>query len=443
MRAGLLGTGVLALSMMGAIGAGGAPPDKEQDVVTKQDYERLRAEMDAMKQEMDAIKKDRAAQAAEIEAMKKDRVRPQDLDQAIEEIEKDAKKRSDLLGDLHAGDTKLLLTGYAFAGYNNRHHDTNTFDAGFNPIFVWQLSDRILFQGEVELTFNSDGGTDVSLEQADISYIFNDWLTVGAGRFLLPFGIFNERLHPAWINKLPDRPLPFEDEVGIAPEFDIGAYARGGLPLGSTRLNYAVYVLNGPTLITDPADGNVGSLNFEKTTDQNHNKAVGGRVGFLPIPELEAGYSVQYAKVSPSGFESVYALLQDVDVSYKRDIDALAGTVDLRAEWVWSNVETASFATKVDHELRFSNDRNGGYLQAAYRPSDVNFKPLRNFEFIVRYDMLSVPNKAPGVTDERRWTLGLDYWISPYMVIKTAYEFDHRRNEEGQDAFLIQTAVGF
>jgi len=205
-------------------------PAADKDFVTKQDYERLRAQMESMQQEIDTLKKDRAAQAAEVETLKKDHVRQADLDKAIDEIEKDAKKRSDLLADVRTGNN-MLLTGYAFAAYNNRHHDTNTFDAGFNPIFIWKLSDRILFESEVELTFNSEGDTDVSLEFADISYIVNDYLTVGAGKFLLPFSIFNERLHPAWINKLPDRPLPFDDEVGIAPEFDIGAFARGGAPL--------------------------------------------------------------------------------------------------------------------------------------------------------------------------------------------------------------------
>ena len=75
-----------------------------------------------------------------------------------------------------------------------------------------------------------------------MTYIVNDYFTVGAGKFLLPLGIFNERLHPAWINKLPDRPLPYDDEVGIAPEAGIGAFIRGAVPKDSTKWNYAFYI---------------------------------------------------------------------------------------------------------------------------------------------------------------------------------------------------------
>jgi hypothetical protein len=436
----ILGTSALAVCLLGGPAAGQqAAADK--DAVSKQDYDRLRGQVDTMRQELDAIKKDRAAQATELDSLKKDRVRQADLDQVVDELQKDAKKRTEGLSDMRLGDTKLLLTGYAFAGYVNRRHDTNNFDAGFNPIFVWQLSDRIFVEAEVEMVFNSDGSTDTGLEYANINYIVNDYLTLGAGKFLLPFGIFNEKLHPAWINKLPDRPLAFADETGLAPEFDIGAFARGGAPVGSTRINYAAYVVNGPSLINDPAAENVGSLSFEHS-DNNHNKAVGGRIGFLPVPEFEAGYSVQYGKVSPSGSDSVYALLQDVDVSYKRDIEAIAGTLDLRAEWVWSNVEKATYATDAGN-LRFNNDRNGGYLQAAYRPTKVALKALRDFEFIARYDLMNIPSKAPGVADENRWTLGVDYWVTPSMVVKVAYEFDHKRHEDGNDAFLVQTAIGF
>ena len=45
---------------------------------------------------------------------------------------------------------------------------------------------------------------------------------------------------------------------------------------------------------------------------------------------------------------------------------------------------------------------------------------------VVRFDMLNQPKDAPGGFDEHRWTVGLDYWITPRAVVKTAYEFDHQ-----------------
>jgi len=46
--------------------------------------------------------------------------------------------------------------------------------------------------------------------------------------------------------------------------------------------------------------------------------------------------------------------------------------------------------------------------------------------------------------DEQRWTLGLNYWLTPSAVIKAAYEFDDKNGgARDQDAFMMQVAVGF
>ena len=142
--------------------------------------------------------------------------------------------------------------------------------------------------------------TEVGLEYAQISYLLNDYVTLGAGKFLSPFGVFRERLHPAWINKLPDAPLPF-GHGGLGPTSELGFEVRGGIPVGPTKMNYTVYVSNGPRLITDE-DHEAGLLSSSNFEDVDDNKAIGGRIGFLPIPELELGYSMQYAEVaSPVG----------------------------------------------------------------------------------------------------------------------------------------------
>jgi hypothetical protein len=139
-------------------------------------------------------------------------------------------------------------------------------------------------------------------------------------------------------------------------------------------------------------------------------------------------------------------LLQDVDVSYKRDVGAIAGDIDLRAEWVWSQVDKATYdptGALGFGPLSFSNNRNGGYLQAAYRPSKADNSLLRNTQFVGRFDLLDVPNNAPGSFDEKRYTLGVDYWVTPSVVVKAAYEFDDRRGAQDQNAFLLQLAYGF
>jgi hypothetical protein len=427
----------LLLFWFGA-GFGQATAGDGDKYVSKEEYDKLKQEMEQMKAEMAELKQQQQAG------------RGSDLEAALGDLEKQIKTVKDEAEITRPGSTKFLLTGYGFAGFNSPRNGNSTFDAGFNPIFLWQLSDRLLFEGELEFELVTPNGTgssetETSLEYADISYILNDYMTVGGGKFLLPFGIFNERLHPAWINKLPNRPLPFDDDVGIAPEAGIGAFLRGAFPAGSTKFNYAVYVDNGPALFTDDPD-EAGRLDFDNYSDNNHNKAVGTRIGFLPIPELEFGYSLQGAKVNPGNFEEVDMFLQALDVSYVREIRPLYGTIDTRAEWVWSDVDDATYDPTGQlgfGPLQFGNDRNGGYFQLAYRPSLASERIIKNLEFVLRYDRLQVPDNSPGSSDESRWTPGIDYWVTPSMVVKVAYQFDETSGAPDQDMLFVQAAMGF
>ena len=397
-------------------------------------------EVQTLKAEVATLKQERAVQIEDVNQVNQTL---DELNAQVAAVKKEADRN-------RIGDTKFLLTGYGFASYTDRQTENSTFSAGFNPIFLWEISDRLLFEAEVEYELTTPRNTEdesgtseteTSLEYANMTYIINDYMTVGAGKFLLPLGIFNQWLHPAWINKLPDRPLPYDDEVGIVPEAGIGAFIRGAVPYGSTKWNYALYIDNGPALITDDAD-EVGMMDFDNFDDNNHNKAVGGRVGFLPIPELEVGYSIQAAKVNPEDFQKVDALFQVVDFSYMKQIEWLRGTVDVRSEWAWSDVDDATYDTP-DGPLRFDNDRSAYYVQAAYRPTMVADKVLKNLEFVLRYDKLDVPDDAPGSSDEFRWTPGIDYWITPSAVVKVAYQFDETSGSEDRNAFLLQTAIGF
>ena len=431
--------------------------------VSREEYEKLRAEMQAMKAEMDALRQERRATgpgdeklqaqvariSVDVDQMKTQKSgQSQEFDQYAEEMDRKLKKLQDEADFTRPGSTKFLVTGFTTAEFIYRENEGSTFSAGFNPIFLWKMSDRLFAEAELEfslITPEEGSQTETSLEYANISYVVNDFVTVGAGKFLLPFGIFNERLHPNWINKLPDAPLPFDDELGIAPEAGIGAFVRGGVPAGPTKFVYDAYIDNGPSLITtDPAQA--GRLDFDNFEDNNYNKAVGGRLGYLPLPELEVGYSVQYAKVNPGDFEDVHAFLQDIDVSYVRELGWLQGTIDARAEWVWSEVENATYdptGALGFGPLNFDNDRNGGYLQLAYRPTKVSNKIIRNLEFVMRYDMLDVPEGSPGGVDEHRWTPGIDYWVTPSMVVKAAYQFVESNGAEDQNAVLLQAALGF
>ena len=86
---------------------------------------------------------------------------------------------------------------------------------------------RVLVEAELELEVE-DSETNMELEYGEITYLVNDYVTLGAGVFLSPFGVFRERLHPAWINKMPDAPLALGHD-GINSQSELGVQARGAL----------------------------------------------------------------------------------------------------------------------------------------------------------------------------------------------------------------------
>ncbi len=416
-----------------------AEPAKEQAVsekyVTREEYDKLLKELEAIKASLKTATVQKAAEAKETE-------------ETTSGFAKELKDVKSLATAALPGTTKGLITGYGFAGYTDRKGEKGTFEASFNPIFHWLLTDRLSVESELELGLGrnaaGEGETTLELEYAALSYIANDYLTLRAGKFLSPFGTFATRLHPAWINKLPDAPLAF-GHGGLAPTAEIGFQASGGAPIGPTKFNYAAYVSNGPRLNTgknDPMEA--GMLHFDNNVDINNNKAFGTRIGFLPIPALELGYSFQYARVGEDVNASAY--LHSVDLGYVRDSQFLKGTIDLRAQWVWSQVSDVTYDTGTG-PFTFNNQRDGGYVQLAYRPSKLNNAFLKNLESVVRWDTINRPARAPMAADETRWTVGLNYWLTPSTVFKAAYQFGERRDpmnqNENVNAFLLQAAMGF
>jgi hypothetical protein len=444
MRATILATGALGLALAAGQVAwaqetppAGAqsPPAPAGNYVTREEYDKLRSEMQSVQKELAGIKADRAARQAEV-------------DQTFDEIQRDISTNRGLINELHLGTNRFTIAGDAEAGFTTVRKEPSSFDATFAPLFLWQLSDRLLFEGALDISGSTDpdtqtSSTDVTLTLANISYLVNDYVYVGGGLFAVPFAQYHWRFDPPWINPLPDDPLVFGDRA-IAPSSETGAFVGGGIPAGGTRIEYNVYVANGPTLITNDPDA-AGSLNFDDFTDLNNNKAVGGRIGWVPVPEFDVGYSIQYSKPGSSGFNDVYAVLQAVDAIYRKELEPILGTLTVRGEWVFTNVTKATYDPTGElgfGPLTFDNDRNGGYVLASYRPTRVSNKILKNTEFVGRYDIIDVSSDAPGGGEENRWTFGLDYWLTSSVVLKTAYQIDSKQVGPDQNAFFVQCGIG-
>ena len=176
----------------------------------------------------------------------------------------------------------IVFTGYGSATYEAAMNTAfeNNFTASISPIFLYNMGGDVLFETELEFGLSGEATT-TTLEYAQIDYLGFDKVIITAGKFLVPFGIFGERLHPTWINKLPTAPLLFGHAHGGVAEgsllpvlSDAGLMVRVAQPLGSSwNLNLSMYVTQGPTLVEADAQGD--------GHDDDHGDDQGGATDFI------------------------------------------------------------------------------------------------------------------------------------------------------------------
>ena len=266
-------------------------------------------------------------------------------------------------------------------------------DTQFNPVLLVPLGERWLVEsrGEFEGEFQHQPGgsfggpVNKHLDYLQADYIANAYLTITAGRFLTPFGIFNERLYPLWIRALQPDPLI----LPIATASSDGAMLRGGFPLSSAaNLNYAAYV-------------SVASIGIEGVESERH---VGGRAGFFfPGPRLELGGSWQKA-------------LQD----------DRKNALGLHLAW-----QPRAVPLSVHSEFVRSNQGSGYWVEGAYRLSQLRFwqRAMRRTELVARGQQFFVGNISPDVADSlglagagtREADFGANYFLKDGLKAVASY----------------------
>ena len=333
----------------------------------------------------------------------------------------------------------VVITGYADALYDKQDGKNGSFLLGsFNPIVLFRASDKVLFEGELEFSLASSGETDTELEYAQVDYAANDYLTVIAGKFLLPLGQFPEKLHPAWINKMPTLPFLYTGagmlmhDDGILPFGDVGVQGRGAMHLGQSPavLTYSAYLVNGPT-----QDPDTGKLSFMNGGDFNGTPSGGGRLAvFYPwsaYHDIEVGVSGQTGTWDQDNKLWWSAAVLDASLH-------LGPYTELRGEYVHTWQDTVAEGTLKPR---------GAYAQIAYKLAGLQLElPLLNdIEAVFRYDYLNTDgsDRTPGGR-AHGYALGLNYYLTNTLLVKGAYEFINGTDKANdRDRLTFEIAYGF
>jgi hypothetical protein len=356
---------------------------------------------------------------------------------------------------------QFVVAGYGTATWEAATGDEfpNDFSASISPVLLYSAGTDFLFEAELEFGLNGSATT-TTLEYAQLDYLGLDRFQLIFGKFLVPFGVFGERLHPSWINKLPSGPPVFGHAHGGVAEdallpvlSDAGIMVRFNQPLSDNwHLDLSAYATQGPQLAPDADDhadplaaahspvglnevrpvaravgdhGDGAELPAPAVAfgtafgDNNKNKMLGGRLGFVKGPSFEIHASAFHAMYDDDNYLDFLGAA--LSVEWRR------GGFEVRGEGVLTRQE---FIGETDFETL---EQSGFYAQLAHR--------VGNWEPIVRWGFLaeSTVDDAPVADSHSEVALGMDYWFRPAVPLKLAWEI----HEDRDDRFVVQWAFGF
>jgi len=319
--------------------------------------------------------------------------------------------------DNQAKDQKAFaMVGYATLNYRASGGESGFVSATYNPIFVYKINNKLSFNSELEIEVEDEWDGAFAIEFAELNYQINDNLAFYGGKFLSPIGAFQSRVHPAWINKSFDHPIGIQHEVNgikrLQGDSELGLGFRGGIHPGALRLNYDVYMTNGPRMNDD------GSVDWDNSGgDNNNSPAFGARIGILPFANstLEIGISGYYGKAGESGvYPNAKVSLLVFDLSYVKPTSI--GVFNLKGQFNDQMVSKENYPGTVVPGQDFTNTTTGAFAELGYRIGSSNF------ELVNRIANMNVPSEVTWGADQTRYTITLDYWLNWNSAIKLGYD---------------------
>lgn len=283
-----------------------------------------------------------------------------------------------------------------------------------NPVLLVPVGDNWLIEarGDLESAISPPpggggftGSLQTNVDYLQVDYIANRYMTITAGRFLTPFGIYNERLYPIWIRDLQTDPLILPIEGGAYGASN-GGMVRGGFDAtSSVEVNYAAFFSANSTVQNLQAD-----------------RAFGFRSGiFLPGPRLEVGGSFEHllqdARKNAFGFHFEWQprpLPLDIRAEYARSNGGsgywLEGAYKLSQAPVWSNeLRHVQMVARMQQFYEGATWWDGTpWVNTNMFEYGLNYYFRDDFRFVSSYGR----QFAPWGGNMNIWTLGLTYRLA-------------------------------
>jgi hypothetical protein len=315
-------------------------------------------------------------------------------------------------------DTGLAVHGFADvdAAWSTKNDPQRLrgFTGGTLDLYLTpQFGDRVKSLVELAVEYDDTGVVGIDMERLQIGYTLSDALTLWAGRFHTPIGLWNTSFHHgANLQTSIYRPrfVDFEDKGGIIAAHSVGLWASGRTSVTGGKVSYDAYVANGSS-IRDR------TLDFNAFTDDNSNKLVGVNVGFSPTGVLSG------LKVGVHGFSSrVDAVSDSHDVMNQTQLRMLGGYFGYDAD---------------DWEVigEFYGFRNSDVATGMHHSSNAWFtqvgKTFGQYTPFVRYERAALDpgdnyfaNQESG-RSYRRASVGVRYAIDPRSSFKVELGHTH------------------
>ncbi|MBI2506399.1 MAG: hypothetical protein HYW07_24550 [Candidatus Latescibacteria bacterium] len=211
-----------------------------------------------------------------------------------------------------------------------------TFDQHrYIPFIYGQVSERIHVVSEIEFEHGGlvkgkgDSDGEVKLEFATVDISFSEALNYRGGVILSPLGRFNLQ-HDSPLNDLTNRPLVDQQVIPTTlSEAGMGFFGTF-YPSEASLLGYEFYVVNG---FNNSTATSIRSGRGSQKVDNNEQKSLVGRLNYSPFLGLDLGASFHWGAYDDAGDDNLAILALDGDFN--------RGPFELKGEFARASVTGA------------------------------------------------------------------------------------------------------